>query len=132
MPTPGKTSLKLSDIRFSSGTPFRTARERREALSLIRRLAASAGVAGADLAPGAVTVETLRGGRSAARVFKLTLFFGPDRRAKAPPVIVKIAPRAQGAGEKANYDKFVRWALPAACRPDLLGFGRTRAYSGLC
>jgi hypothetical protein len=45
---------------------------------------------------------------------------------------VKIAPRAQGVSEKANYDKFVRWALPAACRPDLLGFGRTRAYSVLC
>jgi hypothetical protein len=45
---------------------------------------------------------------------------------------VKIAPLAQGASEKSNYDKFVRWALPAACRPDLLAFGRTRAYSGLC
>jgi hypothetical protein len=45
---------------------------------------------------------------------------------------VKIAPRVEGAGEKAKYDKFVRRALPAACRPDLLAFGRTRVYSGLC
>src|SRR5262249_50622928 len=32
----------------------------------------------------------------------------------------------------ANYDQLVRRGLPAACRPDLLAFGRTRAYSGLC
>ena len=65
-------------------------------------------------------------------MFKLTPFFGPDRQAKGSPVVVKIAPRVEGTREKANYDKFVRWALPAACRPDLLGFARTRAYSGLC
>ena len=132
MPIPRKTSLTLSDIRFSGGAPFRTAREHKEALSLIRRLAVSAGVAVADLVLSAVTLEALTGGRSAARVFKLTPFFGPDRQAKGSPVVVKIAPRVQGVSEKANYDKFVRWALPAACRPDLLGFGRTRTYSGLC
>ena len=132
MPIPRKTSPTLPDIRFSGGTPFRTAREHEQALALIRRLALLPGVAVADLEPSAVTLEALTGGRSAARVFKLTPFFGLDRQVKGPPVVVKIAPRAQGASEKANYDKFVRRTLPAACRPDLLGFGRTRAYSGLC
>jgi Ternary complex associated domain 9 len=132
MPIPRKPSLTLSDIRFPAGTQFRTAREHKEALSLIRRLAVSPGVAVADQALSAATLELLTGGRSAARVFKLTPFFGPGRRVQAPPVVVKIAPRAEGVREKANYDKFVRWALPAACRPDLLGFDRTRAYSGLC
>ena len=131
MPIPRKAAT-LADIRFSGGSPFRTAREHEEALSLIRRLAVSAGVGVAGSALKAVILETLSGGRSAARVFKLTPLFGPGRQAKGTPVVVKIAPRAQGASEKANYDKFVRWALPAACRPDLLGFGRTRAYSGLC
>lgn len=132
MPAPRKTSPTLPDIRFSGRSPFRTAGEHKEALSLIRRLVLSAGVGAADLALDAVTLEPLAGGRSAARVFKLTPFFGPDRQTKGPPVVVKIAPRAQGASEKANYENFVRWALPAACRPDLLGFGRTRAYAGLC
>ena len=131
MPSPRKAALTLADIRFSGGAPFRTAREQREALSLIRRLAVAA-VAVPDPALSAVTLEALTGGRSAARVFKLTPFFGPDRHAKGAPVFVKIAPRAQGAREKANYDKFVRWALPAASRPDLLAFARTRAYAGLC
>ena len=132
MPTPRKTSRTLSDIRFQGGTPFRTAREHEEALSLIRRLAVSAGASVGDPAVSAVTLEALTGGRSAARVFKLTPFFGPGRRSKGPPVVVKIAPRMQGVSEKANYDRFVRRGLPAACQPDLLAFGRTRAYSGLC
>ena len=95
MPIPRKTSLTLSDIRFSGGSPFRTAREHKEALSLILRLAVSAGVAVADLALNAVTLEALTGGRSVAHVFKLTPFFGPDRLAKGSPVVVKIAPRAR-------------------------------------
>ena len=132
MSLPRTTSRPLPDIRFSRGTPFRTAREHREALSLIRRLAVSAGAAVAEEALSAATLEALNGGRSAARVFKLTPFFGPDRQAKGSPVILKIAPRAEGVREKANYDKFVRRALPAGCRPDLLAFGWTGAYSGLC
>jgi len=56
MPIPRKTALTLTDIRFSGGTPFRTAREHEEALSLIRRLAVSAGLSSADQAPSAVTL----------------------------------------------------------------------------
>jgi hypothetical protein len=124
--------LQFLDIRPSGGTPFRTVRERTEALSLIRRLAVSGGGSVEDLPVRAATLEPLNGGRSAARVFKLTPCFGADRRTKGLPVVVKIAPRAQGISEKASYDKFVRSGLPATCRPDLLGFGRTRAYLGLC
>ena len=62
MPIPRKTALTLTDIRFSGGTPFRTAREHEEALSLIRRLAVSAGVF-ADLPLSAATLEPLTGGR---------------------------------------------------------------------
>jgi hypothetical protein len=132
VPIPRKTSPPLPDIRFPGGTPFRTPREREEALSLVRRLAVSAGVAVSDLGSSAAILEPLTGGRSEARVFKLTPFFGPDRQARGSPVVIKITSRAQGASEKANYDRFVRGALPAACRPDLLGFGQTRAWSGLC
>jgi hypothetical protein len=45
---------------------------------------------------------------------------------------MKILPRAEGEDEKANYDKFVRSALPTMCRPELLGFARTRNHAGLC
>jgi hypothetical protein len=129
MPIPRKTFLAPSNIRFSGGAPFRTDGERKQALYLIRRLAVAAGVAGADLA---LDADALSGGRSVARVFKLTPSSSPNRRASRSAVVVKIVPRAQGESEKASYDEFVRWALPAACRPDLLGFDRTRAYAGLC
>ena len=105
---------------------------RREALSVIQRLADSAGVADADLPLAELALETLNGSRSAAHVFKLTPFFGVGRQLKGTPVVLKIAPRAEGDKEKANYDRFVRPALPIACRPDLLAFTRTRVWSGLC
>lgn len=106
--------------------------ERTQALSLIRRLALSAGLPCTDSALSAVQLETLTGGRSEARVFRLTRYFGPARRVQGAPIVVKIAPRAQGMIEKANYEKLVRDALPPACRPDLLGFSRSREYSALC
>ena len=129
---PRTTSLPVPDIRFSRGTPFRRKAEHEEALSLIRQLALSARAAIEDKTLSAATLEALNGGRSAAHVFKLTPFFGRDRGLTGAPVVVKIAPRAQGIREKANYDEFVQGLLPAPCRPDLLGFGRTRTYSGLC
>jgi len=127
-----KSSPTLLDIHFSGGAPFTTASEHKQALSLVRRLIGGGGVGFAGLVPNAATLEPLTGGRSAAHVFKLTPLFGSDSQIKGPPVIVKIAPRAQGTAEKANYDKFVRWGLPAACRPELHGFARTRDHSGLC
>ena len=127
-----KPYLTLASLRFPPGsTPFKTARDHEEALSLIQRLALAAGIGGGD-APGAVKLEALAGGRSSARVFKLTPLPGAGREAGGTPVVVKIAARGRGAIEKANYDRFVRRALPAACRPDLIAFDRTRAYSGLC
>jgi hypothetical protein len=132
MPGRCKTSLTVADIRLSGKPPFRSAQEQSEALSLIRRLALTGGFAGTDVAPSAITLQLLTGGRSAARVFKLTPVFGLDRQSRGTPVVVKISPRAQGIEEKANYDQFVRRALPAHCRPELLGFARARTYSGLC
>jgi hypothetical protein len=132
MTIPRKTSLALSDIRFTRGTPFRTAREHREALSLIRRLAVSAGVTVSNQALRAVILEPLTGSRSAARVFKLTPLFGPWSRAKGSPVVVKIAPRAEGISEKANYDKFVRRSLPSRLPTRSARVRPTRAYAGLC
>lgn len=131
MPAHRSSPRRIPDIRFSDGAPFRTGRELDEALSLIRRLAVSA-IDGPDEALSVALLEPINGGRSAARVFKLTPFFGHERQVAGSPVVLKIAPRAEGAREKSNYDKFVRRALPAVCRPDLLAFGRTRAYSGLC
>ena len=101
---PGKNSLTLPDIRFVSRAPLRTARERKEMLTRLRRIVASAGVAVADRPLSATTLEPLIGSRSGARAFKLTPYFGPGRRAKGPPVVMKIAPRAQSLGEKANYE----------------------------
>jgi hypothetical protein len=132
MTSPRKTCLTPSDVRFKGSASFMTARERGETLSLIRRLTRLAGIAVADLALSAVTLEPLTGGRSVARVFKLTPFFGSGRQVRGAPVVLKIAPRTHGIVEKTNYDRFVRWALPADCRPDLLAFGHTRTHAGLC
>lgn len=79
-------------------------------------------------------MKALSGGRN-ARVFKLTPRFNSSHGGKGTsgaPVVVKITQRARGLSEKANYEKFIRAALPAACRPDLLGYASTRAYAGLC
>ncbi len=123
--------LAAVDILLARRTAFGTARERNEALSLVRRLAASAGIAGENL-PVRVILEAISGGRSVARVFKVTPLFGVgDRRARGRPVVMKIAPPAEGANEKANYEKFVR-ALPASCRSELLGSVRTRTHTALC
>ena len=92
----------------------KTAREREEALSLIRRLL------GLDVRAG--TLEALTGGRSGASVFKV----------KGLPFVVKIAPRAEGLKEKANYETFVRPGLPAPCRAELLGCVATRDRAALC
>lgn len=132
MPIPRKSSLTLADIRFAGSAPFKSVRERTQALSLIRQLALSTGLPCTDMALCAVRLVTLTGGRSEARVFRVTRYFGPARRAEGPPVVVKISPRADGVREKANYDKLVRDALPPACRPDLLGFCCSREYAALC
>jgi hypothetical protein len=92
----------------------KTARGRDEALSLIRRLL------GVEVR--AASLETLAGGRSNASVFKV----------KGLPFVVKIAPRAEGLAEKANYEKFVRPGLPAACRAELLGVAEARDRVALC
>jgi len=97
---------------------------RKTTLPLIRRLIP-------NLAPDAIDLVPLSGGRSAAQVFKLTPSCGPGH-AGGPPVVVKIAAGLQATKEKTNYDRFVRDGLPAACRPELLGFVRTRTHSGLC
>jgi hypothetical protein len=132
MPKPRNSTLTLAHIHVAGGASFKTARERTQARSLIHRLALSAGLPCTDLALSAVQLETLTGGRSEARVFKLTRFFGPALRVQGAPVVVKISPRAAGTREKANYEKFVREALPPACRPDLLGFCCSRDYAALC
>jgi len=126
----GKTSTTLPDIRFAPGAM--SGPEREAMPSLIRRLAVSASIGSTERPLGAATLEALTGGRSEARVFKLTPFFGPGRRIKGAPVVMKIAPDLQCAREKANYDAYVRHILPAAVRPELLGFVRTRTHSGLC
>jgi Phosphotransferase enzyme family len=77
-------------------------------------------------------LESLAGGRSAAHVFKVTPLCGPDGQVEGLPIVIKISPRAEGEDEKDNYDKFVRSGLPVLCRPELLGFARTRDYAGLC
>jgi hypothetical protein len=132
MPVPRKSALTLEEICLAGGAPFKTAHQRTQALSLIRRLALSAGLPVTDLAVSAVRLETLTGGRSEARVFRLTRFFGPARRVQGAPVVLKLAPRAAGTLEKANYEKWVRGALPPACRPELLGFCCSRDYAALC
>jgi len=125
-------SPPLLDVRFPDGVPFTTAREHEEVLSLVRRLVAASGLGDPDASPGAVSLEPLTGGRSGAWVFKLTPLAGTGRPAGSPPVIVKIAPRAQGLREKANYDTFVRPGLPAACRAELLGVAGSRHRFALC
>ena len=61
---------------------------RRDALRLVRQFTAEFAFAGLPL--NKVTLKLLSGGRSEARIFKLTPFFGG--RTTAAPVIVKLTP----------------------------------------
>jgi hypothetical protein len=56
---------------------------------------------------------------------------GSDHGCSDAPTVVKIAPLDEGARERANYDQFVRPHLPAACRPELLGFATARDRAAL-
>jgi hypothetical protein len=132
VPIPRKPPTPRSVLRLPRGAAFASAQEREQALSLIWRLATAAGIPAAALAHGAVTLTPLAGGRSEARVFKLTPRTGRSGAAPCRPIVVKIAGRRQGETEKTNYDELVRHGVPAACRPELLGYARTRAHAGLC
>mgnify|MGYP003334080291 FL=1 len=101
---------------------------RRDALRLVRQFTAEFAFAGLPL--NKVTLKLLSGGRSEARIFKLTPFFGG--RTTAAPVIVKLTPPGEGTTEKANYDAYARWGLPADCRPELLGTASSRGAEALC
>lgn len=112
--------------------PFRNECERLEAQSLIRCLARIAENGTVRTAASAVMLEELAGGRSTARIFKMTPLSGAGRRAAGTPVVVKIAALSDGLREKANYEAFVHSGLAASCRADLLGFAETRSLAGLC
>ncbi len=130
MPARGATFIAFPDLRFRGGAPFGASNTDQEALSLLLRLLAATKIGGANTHVVAHELEALAGGRSAARVFKATPLLGP-REVEGAPVVVKIAPRAQGDRERANYEAHVRNGLPANCRPELIGFIRTRSLAGL-
>ncbi len=124
--------MALLEVRFCGRAPFRTAHAGREAQSLIRLLIRTAGTGILEAAPASATLEPLSASRSEAHVFKLTPHMDPDGQVNGSPVVVKIAPRAEGEAERGNYDKFVRFSLPAACRPALLAYASSGNLSGLC
>lgn len=117
-------------LRFASGAEFESDGARRSARSLIRRYAGRRGALLANEVPDAVRLRLLGGGRSAARVYRVTPFSGGTRPAGAP-VVVKILPRGEGLRERANYQRHVRTGLPAGCYPELLGFGLTVRHAAL-
>lgn len=119
---PGKFSPASLNILFSVTPSFKTAREREQALSLIRRI-----IAKLAFEVDVISLEAMRGGRSSSRVFKT--IFAKSRHA---PVVIKIGPRADGAREKANYDRFVCSGLAPANRAELLAFAATRDRAALC
>ena len=96
MPQRRTTSLPLPEIRFPGGMPFRAARERTEALALIRRLAVTAYGADDRRAIDAMTMKPLSGGRSAARVFELT----PYAWAAGLPGGGRLVEEIRGAGRQ--------------------------------
>jgi hypothetical protein len=119
------------EIHFSGAAPFPNARAPREALSLIRRLIRTAGLATGAPAPAAVRLETLTASRSAAQVFKVTPLPRHAGDSAGQPLVVKIAPVIECEAERGRYGRYGR-ALPAALRPQLLAAARGGALGGLC
>jgi hypothetical protein len=119
-------------IVFSGPPPFGAVHEEREIVDLVRAVLVEVLADGADPVLGDIILETLSGGRSGAHVFKATPAAAFDRSRRPAPMVVKISPLPQGARERANYDQFVRPVLPAACRPELLGFATAHDRAALC
>ena len=78
MRTRQTSASDLPEIRFRSGAPFASVVEHKDALTLVRRLILEANPGIAIRPPVAATLDVLSGGRSAARVFRMALHFGPD------------------------------------------------------
>jgi hypothetical protein len=119
------------EIHFSGAAPFPNARAPREALSLIRRLIRTAGLATGAPAPAAVRLEALTASRSAAQVFKVTPLPRHADDSVGEPLVVKIAPVEECEAERGRYCRYGR-TLPAALRPQLLAAARGGALGGLC
>ncbi len=118
-------------VRLDAGGALLSITERRAATALVRRYASRRGVFIPGARPDAVTLRTLGGGRSAARVYSVRAQHGGAQSVPARPVVLKILPRSEGLRERANYLRHVRTMLPRTSRPELLGFGLTRTHVAL-
>ncbi len=127
----GKGSSAPLDVRLAGNILLEESRNVEEVTSLVRLLANDPRVGFEGLKPHAVTMEALTGGRSTAKVFKLTPLLDSNCRIKGSPVVIKIAPSLQGLCEKENYETFVRNGLPAHSRPELLLCHGSRNYQCL-
>lgn len=120
------------ELIYCGGQVFATAEEREQVSELVHLVLDSAFAERGGTTPGLVTLDVLSGGRSGARIFKASFKPQTGRRLSDPAMVVKIAPRNEGAREKANYDRFVQPLLPSDCRPDLLGFAAEGGHAALC
>ena len=120
----------LQDIHFEDPASLARSLDIEKAKVLVRALLASLeGIVDQDLI--AVTLAPLAGGR-AAHVFRLNPLFEAAGSPPGMPLVVKIVSLADGLAEQANYDRYVRPFLPAAYRPELLGFATTGDQAALC
>jgi len=90
----------------------------------IANMSANADIGGARLQP-------LRGGRSAAGVYKATLLSNSGLEARTPLVVVKVTSAADCAVEHHNHQAFAS-LLPSAYRPTLLGVATRGRLGALC
>lgn len=115
-------------IVFQNDDRTLSAVERDEALALIRQLMGEVERRLPGLAD-VLHVKPLPGGRSTAKVLKLT--FG-ERDGSGLALVVKIASVEEGKAEKQRFEAFARDLLPEMSRPELLAFTYAGEHAALC
>lgn len=120
--------LRFTDDRKIVASP----RERAQLLGAIRKLLSAAAPCIGSAPLHSASLECLRGGRSGTQVLKLTPFFDRRKAVKGPPLVIKLAPRRLGLTERSNYERHVRWGIPAGCRPELLAFADSDTIAAQC
>lgn len=122
----------LPKYRFFGQMPFGSSQEAREIIDLVTMVLSHALTGIGKPVLGGIALETLRGGRSGAYVFKATPLGKDEDSSGSFAAAVKVAPLDSGTAENANYEQFVRPLLQAAYRPDLFGFDTRYNRAALC
>lgn len=104
--------------------------EIRELTSLLSQVTFTGHDADTKITPNAVKLDSISGGFSGSKVYKL-ITFNSKSKLESVSSVIKISKTAYAQEELDNYNKFVKWGLPYLWRVDVLGSGFTKNYGAV-